>query len=131
MTFFRSGLGQRPNGRNHSERAIKGLLHYRRDQIRLSYPQALSSKASANRTTFTGPRCAPDARPLLTWSREMQTRVTFMGAASMTPRTRWHRCGRRRPCAVRFAPEYAISVQLIGEYDRQNDNDPNQSEFDG
>jgi hypothetical protein len=62
---------------------------------------------------------------LLTWSREMQTRVTFMGAASMNTRTRWHRSPIRRPCVVRFAPEYAISVQLIGEYDRQNDNDPN------
>jgi len=33
------------------------------------------------------------------------------------------------PPRVRFAPEYAISVQLIGEYNRQNDNDPNQSEL--
>ena len=54
----------------------------------------------------------------------MQTRFTFVRAASMNARTRRHRCPIRDSCVARLAPKYTVSVELIGQHDRQNDNNP-------
>jgi hypothetical protein len=56
-------------------------------------------------------------------------RFVFVGAARANVWT--HRRPIRDLHVVRLALEYTIGVELVGEHDWQDDNDPDQRKFDG